>query len=68
MILSTKTITTMDVHILMSVINMKLRNEFSSLRSLCASFELDEKVLISRLATAGYVYESEQNHFRSTMA
>ncbi|MGL1956490.1 MAG: DUF4250 domain-containing protein [Colwellia sp.] len=55
----------MDVHILMSVVNMKLRNEFSSLRSLCASFELDEKSLVAKLAKDSYVYESDQNQFRS---
>lgn len=54
----------MDVHILISIVNMKLRNEFSTLSSLCVRFELDEQALIERLESAGYVYASEQNQFR----
>lgn len=54
----------MDVHILMSIVNMKLRNEFSTLSLLCVRFELDEQVLTGRLEKAGYAYASEQNQFR----
>lgn len=66
MTLSTNQIATMDVHILMSIVNMKLRDEFSSLSSLCARFELNEQSLIDRLATAGFSYVSAQNQFRNT--
>ena len=57
----------MDVNILLSVINTKLRNEFSSISLLCASFEVDEKLLVIRLEKDGYVYKIEQNQFRKAI-
>ncbi len=68
MTLSTNQIAIMDVHILMSIVNMKLRDEFSSLSSLCARFELNEQLLIDRLAKAGFSYVSAQNQFRNTVS
>lgn len=58
----------MDIHILMSIVNMKLRDEFSSLASLCIRFEIDEHALIARLQQGGYAYEKEQNQFRDLLA
>ena len=55
----------MDVNILISIVNMKLRDEFSSVTSLCVRFDLDEKSLIDRLGKDGYAYKSEQNQFRN---
>lgn len=62
--ISAHQITTMDVHMLMSIINMKLRDEFSSLTSLCNRFELDEIQVIDRLKAGGYTYFIEHNQFK----
>ncbi|MDB4838136.1 DUF4250 domain-containing protein [Marinomonas sp.] len=61
--LSANNIETIDFNILLSVINMKLRDEFSSLASLCSSLELDKKQLLSRLKKHDYIYALEHNRF-----
>ena len=42
---------------------MKLRNDYRSLDSLCASFEIDQQRLIERLRKADYIYDEEHKHF-----
>ena len=54
----------MNVHMLLSMINMKLRNEAHSLSGLCRTYALDENQLVARLQQADYVYLSELNQFR----
>ncbi|MFT2096919.1 DUF4250 domain-containing protein [Marinomonas sp. 2405UD66-6] len=61
--LSKNNLETMDVNILLSVVNMKLRNDFGSLESLCSSFEVDKGQLVARLKKEGYVYDEEHKHF-----
>ncbi|MCV2402405.1 DUF4250 domain-containing protein [Marinomonas sp. C2222] len=61
--LSANNLETIDFNILFSVVNMKLRDEFSSVKSLCSSFELDEKILMDRLKKHGYVYAQKNNQF-----
>lgn len=48
---------------LMSVINMKLRDFYPSLDSLCDDMEIDRKELEATLAAAGYEYSKENNKF-----
>lgn len=55
----------MDSHILYSLINMRLRNEYSDLNALCASLDIDKQVLIKKLASSGYHYHLENNQFSS---
>ncbi len=55
---------TMDPNILLSVVNMELRDEFSSLEDLCRMHELDEQALKEVLGRLGFTYEPEQNQFR----
>lgn len=50
--------------ILMSVINTKLRDEYSSLDDLCKSLDIDRASLESRLREAGFEYMPEINQFR----
>ncbi|MBQ8045683.1 MAG: DUF4250 domain-containing protein [Bacteroidales bacterium] len=52
-----------DPMILFSFINMKLRDEFSSLDELCASLDIDRKWLENKLADAGFEYSAENNKF-----
>lgn len=53
-----------DPHLLLSTVNMKLRNQFSSLEKLCRYYDIDEDTLTSRLASIDYLYDRENNQFR----
>ena len=53
-----------DPFILLSAINMQLRDNYSSLEDLCKSLDLDEEKLTERLQNAGFSYISEQNQFK----
>ena len=52
-----------DPMMLMSFINMKLRDEYPSLDELCASLSVDRATLEATLATAGFEYNPTQNKF-----
>lgn len=52
-----------DPFILLSYINTKLRDYYSSLSELCASEDLDCSDIVSRLAAIGYVYDKNLNKF-----
>lgn len=49
---------------LLSVINMKLRDEYSDLNELCASLDIDRADLESKLEKTGFRYDSATNQFR----
>ncbi len=53
-----------DPIMLMSVLNTKLRDEYSSLEELCKSLGLDKNALEEKLRAAGFVYRPELNQFR----
>jgi hypothetical protein len=52
-----------DAMILMSFVNMKLRDEYPSLDELCASMDIDRQWLVEKLATVGFEYSEENNKF-----
>ena len=52
-----------DDYILLSLVNTKLRDEYSSLQSLCGEEEVDENELCNRLAAIGYNYDEARNSF-----
>ena len=52
-----------DPMMLMSFINMKLRDEYPSLDELCASLSVDRATLEATLATAGFENNPTQNKF-----
>lgn len=54
---------TMEIAMLLSIINMKLRDECPSLEALLARYDLSRTVLVNRLAQAGYRYRPESNQF-----
>lgn len=54
----------MDPIILMSIVNMKIRNEFGNLENLTKFFDIDQPQLIDKLATAGFDYLPEAKQFR----
>lgn len=54
----------MDPVMLMSIVNMKLRDEFSSLEDLTRFFEIDKAALVAKLKSAGFDYFEETKQFR----
>lgn len=53
-----------DPYILLSYINTKLRDNFSSLDALCAALDLDREALESKLEGIDYRYDSSTNQFK----
>lgn len=52
-----------DPIMLMSVINTKLRDQYSSFDALCDDMGLDKQIIIDKLASVGYNYDEELNKF-----
>ena len=52
-----------DPMMLMSFINMKLRDNYDSLDALCDDLDIDRQELLSKLADAGFEYNAEANKF-----
>lgn len=52
-----------DPYMLLSIVNMKLRDEFSSLQELCKCYDKDESELRAQLQGIGYAYSRENNQF-----
>ncbi len=53
-----------DPMILLSFVNMKLRDEYPDLDELCDSLDLDRDELLERLEKAGYHYDEENRCFK----
>lgn len=53
-----------DNFMLLSVINMKLRDQYSSLDSLCDDMNVDKSDITRRLEQIGYSYNEELNSFK----
>ncbi|WP_347254638.1 DUF4250 domain-containing protein [Leminorella grimontii] len=54
---------TMDPNMLLSIVNMKLRDEFDSLEELARSYDIDADALYEKLLDAGYRYQPSNNQF-----
>ena len=52
-----------DPMMLMSWVNMKLRDFYPSLESMCEDLEIDRNELTDKLSQAGFEYNSELNKF-----
>lgn len=52
-----------DPMMLISWVNMKLRDFYPSLDALCEDLEIDRKDIEDRLNSAGFEYNSELNKF-----
>ncbi len=52
-----------DPAILVSFLNTKLRDYYSSLDSLCDDLELNQEAVISKCNMIGYQYSPERNQF-----
>lgn len=53
----------MDPYILLSIINMKLRDEFSSLEDLCSNYGMKTEELENKLNSIEYRYNQQTNQF-----
>ena len=53
-----------DDAMLLSFVNMKLRDGYDSLDALCDDLEEDRAEVESRLSAAGYFYDEAQNSFK----
>lgn len=52
-----------DPFMLMSTINLKLRDFYSSLDELCKDMNIDKNELCDKLNAAGFEYNEENNKF-----
>ena len=53
-----------DPFVLFSMVNMKLRDFYSSLDELCDEMNIDKDELVKRLLVYGFEYMPECNQFR----
>lgn len=54
-----------DPNILLSVVNTKLRDEYSSLDALCEGLDADKPELTETLKGLGYAYDPDTNQFKA---
>lgn len=52
-----------DPIMLLSVVNMKLRDRYASLDALCDDLDVSREEIVNRLAEVGYAYSKERNQF-----
>mgnify|MGYP000745595763 FL=1 len=52
-----------DPYMLLSVVNMKLRDSYPSLDALCEDLEIDREELEAKLKSVGFVYDSKNKKF-----
>lgn len=53
-----------DPFILLSTLNMKLRNQFSSLDKLCQFYQVDVTYLRDKMDAIGFSYDPVYNQFK----
>lgn len=52
-----------DPAMLLSFVNLKLRDFYGNLDALCEDMELDRQELVEKLKTIDYRYDEEKNQF-----
>lgn len=52
-----------DPIMLLSFVNMKLRDRYASLDALCEDMDADKETIIAKLLEVGYEYHQERNQF-----
>lgn len=53
-----------DANMLLSYVNLKLRDFYSSLDALCEDLDEDRSRIEEKLKEIGFVYDEERNQFR----
>lgn len=54
-----------DPFMLLSIINLKLRDFYDSLESLCDDLNINKSELVEKLSKIGYSYNKLENQFKS---
>ena len=49
---------------LLSIVNMKLRNESQTLEDLCATYEIEKPLLLEKLEKHDFVYDGDHHQFK----
>ena len=52
-----------DPIMLLSFVNMKLRDKYASLDALCEDMDESKDAIVAKLAEVGYEYDPETNRF-----
>jgi hypothetical protein len=52
-----------DNYILLSWLNMKLRNECKNLEELCERYNLKEEEVLEKINSISYIYDKDTNKF-----
>ncbi len=52
-----------DPMMLLSAVNMKLRDKYATLDALCEDMDEDKEAIVSALEAVGYAYDAAQNRF-----
>jgi len=52
-----------DPIMLLSFVNMKLRDQYASLDALCEDMDESKDTIVAKLAEVGYEYDPETNRF-----
>ena len=52
-----------DPMMLMSFVNMKLRDQYPSLEELCAAMDVEQDWIVKTLSDAGFEYSEEHHRF-----
>lgn len=52
-----------DPVMLLSVLNLKLRDFYASLDALCEDMDIDKQTIIEKMKTIDYHYDEEKNQF-----
>lgn len=53
-----------DPYMLLSFVNMKLRDSFSDLDDMCDYFDVSKVEIIDKMSSIGYTYIFESNSFK----
>ena len=53
-----------DPAMLLSYINMKLRDQYDSLERLCDDLDISKSEIVEKLKTIDYIYDNEKNQYK----
>ncbi|MFQ7801291.1 MAG: DUF4250 domain-containing protein [Coprobacillus cateniformis] len=53
-----------DPAMLLSYINMKLRDQYDSLERLCDDLDISKSEIVEKLKSIDYIYDNEKNQFK----
>lgn len=53
-----------DPAMLLSYINMKLRDQYDSLERLCDDLDISKSEIVEKLKTIDYIYDNKKNQFK----